>query len=378
MEISSETGDSRSATLMLHLLGRCNLTCLHCYMEGAPGRKEQLPLDRVLEAVAECAQLDIGALYLTGGEPLLYKGLPEVLRAAAQVPGLQVTVCTNATLMNARYATLLREAHARVNVSIDGEAEFHDYFRNLPGAFRASERGIRTMVEAGIPLTIVATISQANLHSLPVLVEWAAQMGASQFRVQPLLKLGRGLQITDQCLTSVQMNQLLLELSDMANTYSSRGLKCSFIGAARRFLLAHPCGAYVCNGAGCHRRVAREIKKIVVREDGTVLPEVTNLNHEFALGHIEDGPLSMLVSRYFEHGYDRFDRLCRNAYAEVLPAWESAIVPWDQIVAERSHHWVASQTGELPVLGCGTCTPTPGRSEEHQEACCTEASAVAN
>jgi len=374
MEISSETGDSRSATLMLHLLGRCNLTCLHCYMEGAPTRKEQLPLDRVLEAISECTRLDIGALYLTGGEPLLYKGLPEVLRVAARISGLQVTVCTNATLMNARYATLLSEVHAKVNVSIDGEAPFHDYFRNLPGAFRASERGIRTMVERGIPLTIVTTISQTNLNSLPVMVKWAAQIGASQFRVQPLLRLGRGLQITNQCLTSDQMNRLLLELSDLANTYSAHGLRCSFIGAARRFLLTHPCGAYVCNGTGCHRRVAKEIKKIVVREDGTVLPEVTNLNHRFALGHIEEAPLSVLVSRYFEHGYDKFDLLCRNTYAEVLPTWESAIVPWDQIVAERSHQWIATGANALPVLGCGSCSPSHGSSE----ACCVEPTTVMN
>lgn len=356
MEISSETGDARSATLMLHLLGRCNLTCLHCYMEGAPARREQLPLDRVLEAVAECAELGIGALYLTGGEPLLYKGLSAVLAAAKQVPLLQVTVCTNATLVNAQHARLLSDARVKVNVSIDGDAEFHDYFRNLPGAFRAAERGVRTLVEAGIPITIVSTISQANLHSLAAIVEWAARIGAREFRVQPLLKLGRGTQIIDQCLTSTQMDRLILELSDLANLYSSLGLKCSLIGAARRFLLAHPCGAYVCNGTGCHRRVAKEIKKIVVREDGTILPEVTNLDHRFAIGHIEDGPLSKLISRYFEHGYDRFDRLCRNAYAEVLPTWQAAIVPWDQIVAERSRAYADSQTAELPVLGCGSCS----------------------
>jgi hypothetical protein len=29
-----------SGTLMLHLLGRCNLSCVHCYMEGGPTREE--------------------------------------------------------------------------------------------------------------------------------------------------------------------------------------------------------------------------------------------------------------------------------------------------------------------------------------------------
>ena len=34
-----------SAILMLHLTGRCNLECKHCYMEGSPKRKERLPFE---------------------------------------------------------------------------------------------------------------------------------------------------------------------------------------------------------------------------------------------------------------------------------------------------------------------------------------------
>lgn len=352
MEFSSETGDPGSATLMLHLLGRCNLTCRHCYMEGGPTREEQLPIKLVVRAVSECSQLGIGALYLTGGEPLLYREFEEVLRSAASIR-LQVTVCTNGTLLAERHATLLSEAHARVNISVDGDAAFHDYFRNSPGAFRTTERGVHRVVQAGIPLTIVSSISQGNLQLLPALVEWAARAGASQFRVQPLLKLGRGLDILDQCLTSDQMSRLLLQLSDLANTYRTSGMACALVGVSRQFLLAHPCGAYVCNGAGCHRRVAKEIKKLVVREDGTVLPEITNLSYRFALGRIDDGTLAELVARYFESGYDRFDYLCRKTYEEVVATWKSAVIPWDQIVADRSHLWGSRQVRPVAMPSCG-------------------------
>lgn len=359
MEFTSETGDTGSATLMLHLLGRCNLTCLHCYMEGSPSRREQLPLQPVLDAIAECRQLGFGALYLTGGEPLLYPDFEKVLQAAEKVPGLKVTVCTNGTLVKQHHIALLKKANAQVNISIDGEAEFHDLFRNHAGAFKATERCMRKVVEAGIPVTIVSTISQGNLHSLAWLVEWAAQAGAFEFRVQPLLELGRGTDIADQCLTTQQSNRMLLQLSDLANTYQSRGLRCSLIGVSRRFLLAHPCGAYVCNGAGCHRRLSQEIKKLVVREDGTVLPEITNLSHEFALGKIDDGSLSQMIARYFDDGYARFDQLCRSIYTEVLPKWEPAIVPWDQIVAERSHGWLARPMTASAIAGRGDCSALP-------------------
>jgi Fe-coproporphyrin III synthase len=358
MEFLTETGSAGSATLMLHLLGRCNLTCRHCYMNGGPTRKERLPVNLVIRAASECARLGIGALYLTGGEPLLFSEIQEVLRAAASMH-LQLTVCTNGTLLTERHAAMLHEARARVNISVDGDIAFHDSFRNVPGAFQATARGCRTVVEAGIPLTIISSISQANLELLPFLAEWAARTGASQFRVQPLLQLGRGLEIVNQCLTNEQMNQLLLQLSDLANSYRATGMACSLVGVSRQFLLAHPCGAYVCNGAGCHRHVAREIKKIVVREDGTVLPEITNLSRKFALGRIEDAPLAELVTRYFENGYDRFDYLCRKTYQEVVATWKCAVVPWDQIVAERSHLWGARPTGRIEVQNCGTCA-SPG------------------
>jgi Fe-coproporphyrin III synthase len=355
MESADQHTDSPSGLLMLHLLGRCNLECRHCYMEGSPVRKEYLPLEQVLGAIGECKQLGIGTLCVTGGEPLLYRDIELVLRVARRDAQLQITLCTNGMLITPRLSALLRELSVRLNISVDGDEAFHDQFRNLKGAFRATEKGVRTAVEARIPITIVTTVSQDNLSLLPHTVGWAAKCGATQLLVQPLLKLGRGTNIAEQCLTFTQMNRLILQLSDLANQYRDTGLSCQVIGASRKFLLAHPCGAYVCNGMGCHRGVAKEIKKLVIREDGTVLPEVPNLSHRFALGRIEDGPLTAMVNRYFENGYGEFDRLCRTAYAEVLPEWDCVIVPWEQIIAERSQHWVRQDDRALPAVSCGGC-----------------------
>jgi len=325
-------------------------------MEGSPTRREQIPIEFVLRAVAECEQLDIGTLYLTGGEPLLYPELDEVLRAAEEIQGLQITLCTNGMLVAPRHVSLFCQSGVHVNVSIDGDLTFHDHFRNKPGAFRASEAGVRAMAEAGIPVTIVSTISQGNLDSLPNLAQWAWRTGAVELRIQPLLNLGRGTAISDQCLTTKQTDRLLLELSDLANQFRSQGFRCGLVGVSRRFLQAHPCGAYVCNGTGCHRGVEKEIKKLVIREDGTVLPEATNLSHRFALGKIGDAPLCSLVKRFFEDGYTRFDQFCRDCYQEVIPTWPSAVVPWDQILAERSHDWRPQSDKRIVVPMCGnTC-----------------------
>jgi hypothetical protein len=71
------------------------------------------------------------------------------------------------------------------------------------------------------------------------------------------------------------------------------------------------------------------------------------------------------VADYFDAGYDDFDRLCRSAYDEVIPTWESAVVPWDQILAERSLHNDHGVThAAAPVAhACGTCAPGAGETD---------------
>lgn len=331
-----------SATLMLHLTGRCNLECQHCYMEGSPRRRQTLPMHWVQDALREAPGLGIDSVYLTGGEPLLYPKFDEIARTAFEVGGLTTTVCTNATLVRRKEAELLSALRFDVHVSIDGDQRYHDGFRQVAGAYKRAERGVGLLIEMGVPVTIVTTISQANLEQFPRIAQWALDMGAKRLMVQPLLDLGRAASIQDQRLSTEQLNLLILQTSDFANGSGGR-IRASIVGASKRFLLAHPCAAYVCNGGGCHRGVSAEIKKIVVREDGTILPEATNLDHRYAIGTVMRGPLGAQIKGYFAERYQAFDRLCRTTYDELVPDWPDAVVPWDQLLAHRSQR-------DVPVL----------------------------
>jgi len=347
-----------SASLMLHLTGRCNLECQHCYMDGSPRRREQLPYDWVVDSLQAAPGLGIASVFLTGGEPLLYPRFAEVAGVAHAVAGLKTTVCTNATLVRPHDADFLAGYGFDVHVSIDGEPAFHDHFRAVDGAFRRAERGVERLVKAGVPLTIVTTVTQANVDTFLRTARWALDAGAKRLLVQPLLDLGRGSNLTTQRLSSAQLNLLILQTSDFANASGGR-IEASIIGGSKRFFLAHPCAAYVCNGGGCHRGVSAEIKKVVVREDGTVLPEATNLDHRYALGNLADGSLGELISRYFDKGYADFDRLCRTTYDEQVASWPDAILPWDQLLAARSRADLPAATAPAVDHGCGGKSAAP-------------------
>jgi Fe-coproporphyrin III synthase len=323
----------------------------------------RLPSDAVVRAINECEALGVGQITFTGGEPLLYLALDRVLQAAAMVPKATITVCTNGTLLTACRAARFRELNLKVNISVDGRPDYHDQFRRSPGAFLATETGVRAAVKSDIPVTIISTISRDNLHDLEFLVDWASNIGADHCYVQPLLDLGRGRQIAGHCLAFQELNRLIFQLSDIANRPQYRPLHCQIIGAKRKFLLEHPCGAFVRNGTHCHRGVSKEIRKLVVREDGTVLPEVPNLSSNFLLANICDGSLSDLIDRhfeqgidrYFEQGYDEFDRLCRTTYRRVLPDWDCVIVPWEQILSVRSEDWRPGEADAIDAPGCVSC-----------------------
>ncbi len=283
----------------------------------------------------------------------MYPRLSEVAHVAAAVDGLATTICTNATLIRAQDAQLFAKFGFNAHVSIDGMADYHDILRRMNGAFNNAEHGVHLLVEAGVPVTIVTTISRENLYQFTEIAEWVLRSGAKRLLVQPLLNLGRGAAMQDQQLDSMQLLKLIMMTADLANAPDDRRISVSIIGGNKRFLLAHPCAAYVCNGSGCHRGVSAEIKKIVVREDGTILPEATNLNHRYAIGNVADGPLRDLIREYFANRYVAFHRLCRTTYEELVPGWPDPIVPWDQLLAIRSQTELPDVDAPVEWRVCG-------------------------
>lgn len=336
----------RSGVLHLHLLDRCNLHCEHCYMNAAGNGTRSLPLFLVLRCLGDAERLGIRTVYLSGGEPFLYPGLDAILDTLPGRP-FQPVVCTNGAGIGRERAQRVKASGASIQISIDGEEAYHDAFRGMAGAFRASARGIHEFVQAGVAVSVVITVCQANRNCLPWLAGWAADHGVERVSVQPLQKLGRGAAIASERLTDDQTCELYLRLSDLGQAYRSRGLRFGLNYRARNYLMEHPCAAYVCNGTGCHRGVAKEIKTLVVREDGTVLPEMPTIDPRFALGNAQEAGLDELVARYFREGYADFHRLCRTVFEDVMPGFESPIVPWDEILSERSWEFGRERAPEL-------------------------------
>ena len=118
--------DSHGRTIdymRISLTDRCNLRCIYCMPAGGVPQVDHqkiLRFDEIERLVALAAEMGISRIRLTGGEPLVRKGVVDLVRALHDIPGIDdISMTTNGILL-ARFADDLRAAGLRrVNISLD-------------------------------------------------------------------------------------------------------------------------------------------------------------------------------------------------------------------------------------------------------------------
>jgi GTP 3',8-cyclase len=113
--------------LRISVIDQCNLRCTYCMPAEVFGKdyvflpQQQLLSFEEMERIANIfAALGVEKIRLTGGEPLMRKGLPELIAILLKVKGIQdVSLTTNGLLLGV-YASRLKAAGLeRINVSLD-------------------------------------------------------------------------------------------------------------------------------------------------------------------------------------------------------------------------------------------------------------------
>ncbi|MGD9696086.1 MAG: GTP 3',8-cyclase MoaA [Thermoleophilia bacterium] len=110
-------------SLRLSVTDRCNLRCRYCMpaegMRWLP--REELLSDEELERVVRLvAGMGVTDVRVTGGEPLVRAGLPDLIARIRRTPGIrEVSITTNGVLLAGAVDDLVAAGLSRVNVSID-------------------------------------------------------------------------------------------------------------------------------------------------------------------------------------------------------------------------------------------------------------------
>ncbi len=136
----------RIDTLRISLTDRCTLSCIYCV--GKEPRKlypkaDVLTLEEILEISRIFVSLGIRKIKLTGGEPLVRKGVSGLIKEMKQIPGLyDLSLTTNGVLLPKYIDELKNAGLKRINISLDtlqkekykiitGSAQFYDVVKGI-------------------------------------------------------------------------------------------------------------------------------------------------------------------------------------------------------------------------------------------------------
>ena len=143
--------------IRISITDKCNLRCRYCMPEGI----DILPMSSLLsleEIVAVCRQaslLGIDRIKVTGGEPLVRRGVTELVGMLKALPGIrQVTMTTNGTLLTRYLPDLIRSGLDGINISLD--TLDRDRYRYITGTDQLEEvlSGIEEAAASRIPVKI--------------------------------------------------------------------------------------------------------------------------------------------------------------------------------------------------------------------------------
>ncbi|MCL1920522.1 MAG: radical SAM protein [Kiritimatiellaeota bacterium] len=217
------------ATAVLEMTWACNHACLFCscpwfdMARGDARPPEEMPVSEWKELVETFARAGVTSFCFTGGEPLLKKGLLELIAFTARLTAHHIETVGGALkqqdappslylLSNGKAVTdeileMCRDLNIALSVSLPGVETFGEHTRgnqpveNVLHIFRkASAMGITTT--AGI------TVTRRNFHELYETIAMALIAGASQILLNRFMPGGRGLANRDLELSVEQIRQI--------------------------------------------------------------------------------------------------------------------------------------------------------------------------
>lgn len=200
-----ERGES-IAIIQLQYNYICNMRCEHCSIkrfQGANPNRRLNPKD-VHMLAGQADEMGLARFVISGGEPTIFPDLEELV-SAIDPEKFYINCDTNGWLLAEKAQFLKDIGIDRMQLSIDSlDAEEHDRFRHMPGAYARAIEGIRACREVGLDLYIQTVVTKERLHSeefiqfleyfngmgLNVFVSYAKPVGAWEGHFDNLIDRG--------------------------------------------------------------------------------------------------------------------------------------------------------------------------------------------
>ncbi|RLB42855.1 MAG: GTP 3',8-cyclase MoaA [Deltaproteobacteria bacterium] len=154
--------------LRISVTDRCNLSCLYCVPQGKLVKlrhQDILRYEEIIRIARTAISIGIKKIRVTGGEPLVRKGLVGFIRSLGQLQGLQdLSITTNGTLLEEKLEQLWDAGIRRLNISLDTLKR--EKYRHITGAdkFDAVWASIEKAAELGFSPIKINIVAMKNVN----------------------------------------------------------------------------------------------------------------------------------------------------------------------------------------------------------------------
>jgi MoaA/NifB/PqqE/SkfB family radical SAM enzyme len=166
----------RPLSAHIKLTENCQAKCISCdYWKSR--WQDHIDTEQAIDLVNQIGAAGIGALRLTGGEPLLRRDLFQVLQRANTSRLQRIILQTNGLLLKKLHNEINDSPISHVCVSIDGIHETNDQIRGIRGYFDLGFEGIRLLKNKKVAISV--TLNRLSANELKRLAAMAKDVGAS-------------------------------------------------------------------------------------------------------------------------------------------------------------------------------------------------------
>jgi GTP 3',8-cyclase len=214
----SDRQGRRLRYLRMSVTDRCDLRCRYCMPEegvDASPKDEVLTIEELARVARVFARIGVKTVRLTGGEPLVRRGIATLMRLMRDEAGIEdIAMTTNGTALSHVAGELVASGLRRINVSVDSVREETFRLMTRGGDLGRVIEGIDRVRDAGIAevKTNAVVVRGMNEGELPEIVEWAWARDITP-RFIELMPLGEGARLGRDAVVSVaEMKQTLSSL----------------------------------------------------------------------------------------------------------------------------------------------------------------------
>lgn len=198
--------------VFLEVTRKCNLFCKHCLNDSGKCLNNELTQQEFKKLILDFASHGVQDIRFTGGEPLLYSGIYELIELASN-NGMYTSIGTNATIITKKVAKKLKESGLKkAIVSIDGSKKTHDFIRGT-GNYDKSMSGLENLKEVGIEVRINSVIMKSNINEVIALAKESDKKGNHIF-IRRFIESGRGENLEGNMLSKSDYNYVKEQLKE--------------------------------------------------------------------------------------------------------------------------------------------------------------------